>query len=182
MPASCFLSNDAGRTLRSGRRGGAAARFAAGARPADPPRELDGERFAGASVTVDFLVAFFAEVFGPEDLRSLGVDVFFAACLRVVFVRACDFLDEDFFAVFFAVFFAGGFRVLDVDGLRAVFLTVFFAAFLAVFLAGDFREVFFAVFFAAFFVEALDVLFFELPREVELRAAVFFAGLMGAGR
>jgi hypothetical protein len=147
-------------------------------------------------VTVDFFVralaagALRSAAFEVDALRPFGAAFFFAAGFRVVFLAV--FLDTVFFAVFrvvffgvffFAVFFAAGRRALEEeeeeeDVLRAVFLTVFLVDFFAVFLAGDFRE----VFFAAALVEPLDALFFELPREVELRAAVFFAGLMGAGR
>ncbi len=137
-------------------------------------------------MTVDFLVAFLVALFAGVLLR-LGAAVFFALVLGVVFFvafLAAVFLAEVFLPevllaevflpeVFLAVFFAAGLRALDV-GFRTVFLTDFLVAFFAVFLAGGFRE----VFFAAVLVEPLDVLFFEL----ELRAAVFFAGLMGAGR
>jgi hypothetical protein len=129
----------------------------------------------------------------PRPASFLGVD----RAEEAVDLRAVDFLDV--LAVFFAVdFFAVLFRA---DGfladLRVLFFAVdFFAPRLVDFLAVDLREaVLFAVVLRAtvFFVGFLRVERFEaevLPADVflravdllDLRAAVFLAGLMGAGR
>ncbi|MDQ4143891.1 MAG: hypothetical protein M3198_09155 [Actinomycetota bacterium] len=195
----------AGRTRRSGGRAGAASRRPAGPRPAGPAIVLVPRRsVASSGFRVDFLegaffalsVVLLAGVFlGPAPAVGflavvlLGV-VFFAglflvgAFLAAVFFAiaflAGAFLAVVFFALFLAAaFFGAALRAAVFLVERAVFLTVFLAVFFGVF----FAVVFFAtVFFAAVFFELEEAVLLEPPRELEDRAAVFFAGLMGAGR
>ena len=147
--------------------GGLTAR--AGGRPVPADVVFPAAVFFGAGA---FLVVDFAGVFLAGAFLAVG------AFLVV-------FLAGSFFTVFFALVFLRGAARLPVVFFAAVFLRaevlaeVALVGFLAVFLAEVLRVVFFATVF-------LDVappdLVFEAPRGPDVRAAVFFAGVMAAGR
>ena len=130
---------------------------------------------AGVFLAVGFFADDLAEVFLAGVFLA---EVFLAA---VFFVerddRGPDF-DVVFLDVFLGVFLAAGFFAAlflrDAAGLR-----VLLAARVEVFLADALRVDFLATVFLA---APVPDLFDEAPREPDLRAAVFFAGLMAAGR
>ena len=103
---------------------------------------------------------FFAAPEVPRERDDLAVDFFAAVFLEGFFAEVLRS------GVFLTVFFR------ETAALRGVFLTVFFEVF--------FEAVPRVAFFAAVFFGVALVVFFEV-REPDL-AAVFFAGLMGAGR
>ena len=143
-------------------------------------------RGGGVAARREGLVLFLAVVFFAEVLAVFFALVFFA----VVFLALEEGRAEPerdfavvFLVVFLGVFLAAVFRdevfldvvfLRDADGLRVVF-----APRAEAFLVGVLR----VVFLATVFLEAPEVdLFVEVLPEPDLRAAVFFAGLMAAGR